>query len=630
MKTKSLFLGALTCLAFAACSDDDKVVNPNGSQAENGTAVIAVSFSMPTGNATKVADWNNENSNYTDGDTYETKVNTAMLYFYKGDALWQAVDVKSKITESWENGTDKTIQLNSNIFLALENVSENNYPDKVVAVLNGPEIVYNTFSELCANINVALNSAVRITTETGENSTTTETATGNFVMSNAVYYSNDGSTVMNYTPVSIDNFGTGKDISAAQQDAQNNPLKIIVERVLARVNVTGIINNNVKTTADANNENNTHPYATIDEDGQLTSTSEKKTILAELQGWWLDNTNSQSNLVKTLEPSYTFKYDGFDFTWENWNDETNQRSYWATAINSTAADNSKFQHYYYSQYNNQDKYCYENTNMSNPTRLVVAATLKIEGEAKDLVQYNTLMWDSLNFMKHVVYQLEQVYQDINVTHENLKLVWNTQTNGTENNITTRYSAEDRTILTGEETTRELKDYEAMVQVITSGTGAIASITYKNEGTDATLTADELNTKIEDILRGPVKYWNNGQTYFFTNIAQLKETKTETVKGEDDTETQVTTTHSLPGIIRNHLYKITINSVVGLGTPVPTDPKDPEDDPEYPEVPNPTPDPDPDPDQPIIPETPEDDEISAIDAQISILKYRVVNQSVDLQ
>lgn len=612
MKTKSLFLGALTCLAFAACSDDDKVVNPNGSQAENSTAVIAVSFSMPSGgNATKA--WSNDDNanNYIEGDDYETKVNSAMLYFYKGNTLWQAVDVINNITEWSDDNVSNTIQLNSNVFITLENVSENNYPDRVVAVLNGPnDLSTETFSELIANISKTLNTT-NITSDTE----------GNFVMSNAVY--NDATT-MNYTPVTKNNFGTGSNITEAQNNATNNKLNIIVERVLARVNVANDITTIV---ADDNNSANTHAFATVDANGKITSTSTTRAVLANLKGWWLDNTNSQSNLVKSLEPSYAFSYDSHNFTWGNWNDEANKRSYWATAINSNEIKGSnKFQHYYYSQYNNQDKYCYENTNMDNPTRLVVAATLEIDGTAQDLVQHNTLMWTSADFLKNVEYQLKQQYKGITISSTNLKLVWNTQetaANGTitENNLETRY--EDRNEIADNET-REIKDYEAMVQVNVDGSTITESSTFSyTDANDATqsLTISQLNEAIEDILRGPVKFWNEGQTYFFTEIAQLEETA---VVDEKNVK------YILPGIIRNHLYKINITSVVGLGTPVPTEPQSPEPDPTYPEVPDPTPDPDPDPDQPIIPETPEDDEISAIAAQISILKYRVVNQSVDLQ
>ncbi len=607
MKTKKFILGALTCLAFAACSDDDKVVNPNGSQAENNTAVIAVSFSMPSGNpATKA--WSNENNEekYVKGDGYETAVNTAMLYFYKGNTLWQAVDVKNNI-EKWSGeNVVNTIQLNSNVFITLENVSENNYPDKVVAVLNGPtDLSTATFSELIANIDKTLN--------TTEIKSKTE---GNFVMSNAVY--NDETTTMNYTPVTESNFGTGSNITEAQNKAKENKLDIIVERVLARVTV-----NDINTTiADEENEANRHAFATIDEDGKITRTSDTKAVLATLNGWWLDNTNSQSNLVKTLDNSYTFSYNSHSFTWDNWNDETNKRSYWATAVNSNEAkESTKFQHYYYSQYNNQDKYCYENTNMDNPTRLVVAATLKIDETAQDLVQHNTLMWTSKDFLKNVEYQLKQQYNGIEISSDNLKLVWNTQDtdaegNITENNLTTTYKDRNKIENNG---TRDIKDYEAMVQVNVDGSTITESTTFSYtdaDGATQTLTIDQLNAAIDDILRGPVKFWNDGQTYFFTNIAQLTEES-------DDNK------YILPGIIRNHFYKITISSVVGLGTPVPTEPKTPEEDPDYPEVPDPTPD-DPTPDQPIIPETPEDDEISAIAAQISILKYRVVNQSVDLQ
>ncbi|MBQ8592765.1 MAG: fimbria major subunit, partial [Bacteroidaceae bacterium] len=121
--------------------------------------------------------------------------------------------------------------------------------------------------------------------------------------------------------------------------------------------------------------------------------------------------------------------------------------------------------------------------------------------------------------------------------------------------------------------------------------------------------------------GAFKHYANGQTYYFVKIQHNPEYK----------ETEY-------AVIRNHKYVVNISGITGLGTPVPN-PND--DDPEAPTDPTPTPgtDPDPEPDptpdsdptapdQPLDPETPTDDH-SALDAQILIMKYRVVSQDVTL-
>ena len=174
--------------------------------------------------------------------------------------------------------------------------------------------------------------------------------------------------------------------------------------------------------------------------------------------------------------------------------------------------------------------------------------------------------------------------------EDIKLVWNTY--GEPSSVT--------------------HDYQAIVQ-LSAATGD-----FEINGVDRSI--EEVNNHLKSVI-GEFKYWNGGQTYYWTPI----------VHNADE---------SLNGIIRNHLYKINVKSLAGLGTPVPSDPdkddpKDPTDptDPTDPEVPTDPTDPDnpddPDPDKPIDPETPEDDKVSAIATEIVILEYRVVSQDVDL-
>ena len=55
-----------------------------------------------------------------------------------------------------------------------------------------------------------------------------------------------------------------------------------------------------------------------------------KDITAQIKGWRVTNITESSNLLKSLNESYTFATTG----WTGWNDATNHRSYWA---NTTAA-----------------------------------------------------------------------------------------------------------------------------------------------------------------------------------------------------------------------------------------------------------------------------------------------------
>ena len=586
MKAKNLFFGALACLAFAACSNDDDAVM-NGVQAE-GKAFIAVNLSMPEGASTRWDNTNNE-TNYKEGETYEVEVNDVKLYFFNnaGNSWCTAIDVNptewKDVDGDTESASDTTFHMRSDIVVALENVTESNYPTKVVAVLNGPTLAtdeYATLELLSKNVEKSLN-----TIKLDNEKKFTETK-GNFVMSNSGYY--NGDSYVNYTTVTKSNFGTDKDLLKAQKLAIKNPVKIVVERVLARVSVDleeG--NKNVMTAVQD------LPLA----DGNTYS------VYAIANGWWLDQTNTQSNLVKRYVSMPTFS------NWTNWNHPEYFRSYWAYAVNyneTDDADEALFQHYRYenAKYNVNDKYCYENTNSTYPTRLCVSANLytydgSSYSKVEDLIQWQYYYYNSIaSFKTAVLSYLTTANEGASVVTksgaalvaEDIKLVWNTY--GEPSSVT--------------------HDYQAIVQ-LSAATGD-----FEINGVDRSI--EEVNNHLKSVI-GEFKYWNGGQTYYWTPI----------VHNADE---------SLNGIIRNHLYKINVKSLAGLGTPVPSDPdkddpKDPTDptDPTDPEVPTDPTDPDnpddPDPDKPIDPETPEDDKVSAIATEIVILEYRVVSQDVDL-
>ena len=98
--------------------------------------------------------------------------------------------------------------------------------------------------------------------------------------------------------------------------------------------------------------------------------------------------------------------------------------------------------------------------------------------------------------------------------------------------------------------------------------------------DITVT-DEVAAEIAKLEK--VRWWNDGKCYFFVDV------KHESNK---------------PGVVRNHWYDLTINSISGLGTPVA------------------------DPDEDIVPEKIEDEQYF-VAAQVQILKWKMVNQSVAL-
>lgn len=96
------------------------------------------------------------------------------------------------------------------------------------------------------------------------------------------------------------------------------------------------------------------------------------------------------------------------------------------------------------------------------------------------------------------------------------------------------------------------------------------------------------------------------TYYFLDIRHLASPEIEGLT-PDKEGYKVADAAKVPGfygVVRNHVYKTTINSVFGLGTPV------------Y------------DPDEVIIPQIPKDEEVY-LAAEINILSWRIVDHGYDL-
>ena len=570
MKAKNLFFGALACLAFAACSNDDEPI-VNGAQSEY--ACITVQFNMPGGSSTRA--WNDDEDNttyYKKGDPAEVAVTSARFFFFDA-AKNKCLDPQTPASlGTATDGTNLTIDKIHGATIVLQDPSVT--PAYIAVAINLPEGYKDINPSKLDELTKKLHDV------SGTNTKLSGTASGTFVMTNSVYV--NGTEVIQATPIEPAQIGRGKTPEIAAQKAKEAPVKIAVERVLARVHVEG--------TSTVGDESVTFS-------GSTTPTK----IIPTIEGWWLDCTNKGSYLVKQLDASYTFKTNtgktALPDGW--WNDLGDSRSYWANAI--TTAGHG---HYTYGTANKADKYCFENTDAASTTKLVVAATLNDEhGNPVNLIQWADINFngaDAFNQYMATYYLKDKYLKSTDGGSTKVAL--------TKDDFTFIYNTDE----TGESTLNE-KDWQTRLGVknVSGTTYYLADGTPK---TVAEMNDDELKTAV-----GIFKFYNEGQTYYFTEIQH------EPVYQETDF-----------AIIRNHYYALTIKSITGLGTPVPnpedeptTDPTDPYfPDPEDPDdgtKPDPTDDPE---DKPIIPELPENDH-SAIAAQVQILKYRIVTQDVEL-
>lgn len=348
MKTKSLFFGALTCLAFAACSNEDNaaVVNP-GAESEGGK-YIAVNIVNPT--QTRGTSTGENDEIFTPGDDNENAITSTLLLFYKDGDLLAAKSASDLIYAEVDQDNPNVEKVATSIAYLTPSQTGNGLPTHIVVLLNTNLNAANIEAD---KVNYTLTRLKEIIDD--------YSSTTSFVMSNSVYEDASGNEVT-ATAVQPGNF------QASATLAQSNPVDIYVERVLAKVTVTNGV---------AGITSNEAEDAPLFNDG---TTLAAKKILPVITGYHLAATSAQSLLLKSLNWTNT--------TWANWNDCTNKRSYWAYTDESIEEEYQA----YTTQTTTAPMYCMENTS-STKTTLVALAQLKlVDGEGNQT--------DMTSFVKH--------------------------------------------------------------------------------------------------------------------------------------------------------------------------------------------------------------------------------------
>lgn len=513
MKIKSLLFGLLACTALVACSNEDIVVDEGNNEIE-GEAYVAVNFVMLGGISRALGD--------SDGGTEdENRVTSATFLFFNGNGQGCAdpKTVDGKDLEAWSDGSGSIDKI-SNAVVVLENPT--GIPASIVALLNLPESVTNTFSA-STTLNNIMDNYVDYATATD----------GNFVMSNSVYLDTNGDKVIG-APLSAANIGK------TAEEAKLNPVSIPVERVVAKVSVTGLDRSG---------------------NGGKLGTDDIKVVL---KGWKLTGTNSHSYLVKSID-------DTWEGTW--WNDHANQRSYWATSY-----EGDTYERFNYNEIaaNQAAEYCLENTTGATATQMIVAAELQVNDVPTTIVGWHGSLYTESDFKTEFA-NLTEVRQ------------YYLQTPGQPGNYE-NLSADDLDFAFNTSSTSDItNDYDAYVTV-KSGVGQIYNIRVEGgQKVAAPVERERVEYTLKDLAT--IKLWKEGKTYFFTDIEH---------NGSGDAGAM-----GENGVVRNHIYNLTINSIDGLGTPVP------------------------DPDKDIIPVKVEKDDGSYIAVKVQVLRWKIVNQSVNL-
>ena len=555
MRLSNFLVTFSACALFAACANDETPGGNNLPQGNGEQAFIAVRLAAP--NAMTRA--------FQDGKNEENAVTTARFYFFNNEGTAVTVDnsVNYKdVTTTFSDATSPAdesgnVEEISNAVLVLENATV--WPEKMVVVLNPP-------TELNASKSLSDLRAAADDYASEES--------GKFVMSNAVYATSSGT--------QVDAVDLAGYITNNKDAAEGNPVTVYVERVLARVDVACTSNLETdKTDGTGTQQSEINGYS------GSNGTNE---IQAVIKGWTLANRNSQSHLLKSLSAwnnSTTFTAGNGSWAFANWNDATNHRSYWAYTDDVTA---TKLPNDSYAKIleNNSTfvatDYCQENTSDGAATELVAIAELQVDGQKTDIAKYAGQYWTVDNLLTQFANQIlaGKIYYKA-ATGEPATA---TALPAGALKLRPRNSSETSTVAAYEAVLDLKADYQTGYTFYSDATG--------NNTIEFTAVQDILNDY-------KALYWKDGKTYYHTTIKHTLNSL------------------SKDGVVRNHLYKVSLTGVSGLGTPIPgTSSDDTDDDPD-------TDDPE---DKPIDPEDPKD-ENSYLAAEINILSWNVIGQEVEL-
>lgn len=572
MNKKLLLPLFLTTLAIAGCSNDDDLIDKGKEDQENGQLrYLAVNIVTPKDPGVRSA----SNGGFAQGSENEDAAEKATFVLLDKDDNVVSV-LSNQPLNPWK-GLGNYAPSVENVSTAVLVVNaEKSQPTVtgILAILNAPAKL--NIAKEGDNMKTTLAGIKEIAGNYGPSGDK-----GSFIMTNSVYV--DG------TDIKIAADVTEAQFAKTEDAAKNNPVDIYVERVVAKITTNAVA---AKQDPDKFNKG---ASVQINGDENLTS------LTIDIKGIQIANSAQRSYLFKNV--------DGFQTTapWNGWNDPSNYRSYWANMPTSGVT----YTNHSWNQISGQGSgntaialttpqsfYVQENvvptTSTSDPkqhTSVIVTAQLKKDNEPFEFVQIGGVYYTSDDGLKQIAGYLANRHYYIQ------------KTSGEDDNTTTTYESIPVDYLKWAKTAPtdaiDVKGWEGFAQL----TEEHASETFyqyvdnvaEGESHYQSRTAAQINTALQEKALRALK-WTDGMCYYFVDIEHFG---TETT-GEGDAATPV----QRKGIIRNHVYNLTLNSLKGLGVPVF------------------------DPEKEIIPENPPKNELFYLAARVNILKWKIVGQEIN--
>ena len=579
---------------LGACSSSDDL-NDGGATANEGKSYIAVNIkSVGTAGAGTRADgdYPQGSGTYEDGTANEGRISKIRFFFFNSDGsayIMKNKDVNyleldASVSSAGEAGHLQTIEGKTTAMLVIKGETKT-APAYMVAVVNPQtlsKLENKAYRESQLRDEFTDKSFVKITTDGTGNK-----QYGGFVMSNSVYAENGARVCASSVSGHVED---------KPDEAAKNPVDIYVERVVAKattnVNATNGMWKQISDGADAGKYKIKVGEIFIDAEN-------KKDVYAVVQGWGLADENGQALVEKQIDVNQTNLTSAI-LGIDPWTSPDYHRCFWEASVGITPAGgtnpnvNHKFSEIttpfgatplytcpntptYAEAAGVDGKFTsgvntkpYENT----LTKVLVAAKLVYYDDAN-----NAHPADICKYRGIQILGAENVKKQVAKDHPEYWTV--DPQDGSKHILLAPENLEyTKTNLTGSD---PLKSYEVR-PVLKAG---VKVYKKKSDGSfETTDSNEELNKRLAE---SPVQVRNEGMTYYYTPIRHLAGT---------------TDKWGYYGVVRNHSYRITINTISGFGTPV------------Y------------NPDEVIEPVIPKDTE-TYLAARINVLSWRVVPSGVDL-
>ena len=554
----------LACSAMVACTNDDVLENNELGNKEAMDAFVSVKLVMSDGVYSRAT----TDGGYEAGTDYESTINETNSIFLFYD-----------VNGNWVTSGKLVTQTPANPEVKGDHEQANSYNGDMYIALSGPEGELAKSAQVLTVINysdceslkqLTLTQALETITNTTDDAIT---ATGDFLMTTSTYFETTAGTendvnsdrLSNTTKITSDN------ICATQDAAKKAPVKIYVERASAKVEV--------EFESDPYDVTGSEDQVESDEangaqGGDLVVDGNLQAVKITVTGVKLNNVNEDTYLTKRLLADWATTA-----PFASWNIPGNYRSYWAegtkysTTVWGDATNGSVLTSYSYSEAtiaSETPMYCYEQT-VANPnvvadrsaavqfpnvpTILVAAKISDVkdnEGNAYTghLFQYGGIFYTEDNYINLILKQLkDNGYEKEGATDGSYTSIvkddLTIDSDGTLSGIKITAS-KDATYV---KNVRSVSD-ESGVATYTATPSSVDEINaFLNGGT---FKVDETETTFNglDYVKDAIGY-ANGKCYYQIPIEHISSSAAAPCYG----------------VVRNHLYRLTISGVKHIGEAV---------------------------------------------------------------